>query len=83
MGHRRWGSNAWWKWRCKLMGQTAVARRFWNGDWPRFRAYWETYHQLMGREGMTPEAAKAVVPTSAKEIASRSLLVFKVISLSK
>ena len=26
---------------------------------PRFREYWETYHELMGREGVTPEAAKA------------------------
>lgn len=26
-----------------IMGQTAVARRFWNGDWPRFRAYWRAY----------------------------------------
>ncbi len=31
---------------------------------PRFRAYWETYHQLMGREGVTPEAAKAAVRRS-------------------
>jgi len=37
---------------------------------PRFRAYWETYHQLMGREGVTPEAAKAAVRRSNTLIAS-------------
>jgi malate dehydrogenase (oxaloacetate-decarboxylating)(NADP+) len=31
---------------------------------PRFRSYWEQYHQLMGREGITPEAAKAAVRRS-------------------
>jgi len=30
----------------------------------RFRQYWETYHQLMGRQGVTPEAAKAAVRRS-------------------
>ena len=37
---------------------------------PRFRAYWETYHQLMGRDGVTPEAAKAAVRRSNTLIAS-------------
>jgi malate dehydrogenase (oxaloacetate-decarboxylating)(NADP+) len=37
---------------------------------PRFRAYWETYHRLMGREGVTPEAAKAAVRRSNTLIAS-------------
>ncbi len=31
---------------------------------PRFREYWELYAQLMGREGVTPEAAKAAVRRS-------------------
>ncbi len=31
---------------------------------PRFRAYWEAYHALMGREGVSPEAAKAAVRRS-------------------
>jgi malate dehydrogenase (oxaloacetate-decarboxylating)(NADP+) len=31
---------------------------------PRFREYWELYAQLMGREGVTPEAAKAMVRRS-------------------
>ncbi|MBL8359446.1 MAG: NADP-dependent malic enzyme [Rubrivivax sp.] len=30
----------------------------------RFRSYWEQYHKLMGREGVTPEAAKAAVRRS-------------------
>jgi malate dehydrogenase (oxaloacetate-decarboxylating)(NADP+) len=30
----------------------------------RFRQYWETYHGLMGRNGITPEAAKAAVRRS-------------------
>jgi malate dehydrogenase (oxaloacetate-decarboxylating)(NADP+) len=31
---------------------------------PRFREYWELYAKLMGREGITPEAAKAAVRRS-------------------
>ncbi|MHB1125224.1 MAG: NADP-dependent malic enzyme [Ramlibacter sp.] len=30
----------------------------------RFRQYWETYHGMMGRQGITPEAAKAAVRRS-------------------
>jgi len=30
----------------------------------RFRQYWETYHRLMGRNGVTPEMAKAAVRRS-------------------
>ncbi len=37
---------------------------------PRFRSYWEAYHHLMGREGITPEAAKAAVRRSNTLIAS-------------
>ena len=40
---------------------------------PRFRSYWEQYHQLMGREGVTPEAAKATVRRSNTLIASLML----------
>ncbi len=39
-------------------------------DDPRFRQYWETYHQLMGRRGVTPEAAKAAVRRSTTTIAA-------------
>ena len=31
---------------------------------PRFRAYWEAYHALMGRDGVSSEAAKAAVRRS-------------------
>jgi malate dehydrogenase (oxaloacetate-decarboxylating)(NADP+) len=31
---------------------------------PRFRGYWELYHQIMGRDGVTPESAKAAVRRS-------------------
>jgi malate dehydrogenase (oxaloacetate-decarboxylating)(NADP+) len=37
---------------------------------PRFRQYWETYHQLMGRDGVSPETAKATVRRSNTTIAS-------------
>jgi len=39
-------------------------------DDPRFRQYWETYHRLMGRHGVSPEAAKAAVRRSTTIIAS-------------
>jgi malate dehydrogenase (oxaloacetate-decarboxylating)(NADP+) len=40
---------------------------------PRFRSYWELYHQLMGREGVSPEAAKAAVRRSNTLIAALML----------
>ncbi|HEX5698278.1 MAG TPA: phosphate acyltransferase, partial [Rhodoferax sp.] len=39
-------------------------------DDPRFRQYWETYHQVMGRHGVSPEAAKAAVRRSTTTIAA-------------
>ncbi|MGN1057431.1 MAG: phosphate acyltransferase, partial [Comamonas sp.] len=39
-------------------------------DDPRFRQYWETYHRLMGRDGITPEGAKAAVRRSNTIIAA-------------
>jgi malate dehydrogenase (oxaloacetate-decarboxylating)(NADP+) len=39
-------------------------------DDPRFRQYWETYHQLMGRNGVSQEAAKAAVRRSTTTIAA-------------
>jgi malate dehydrogenase (oxaloacetate-decarboxylating)(NADP+) len=39
-------------------------------DDPRFRQYWETYHHLMGRNGVSPEAAKAAVRRSTTTIAA-------------
>jgi malate dehydrogenase (oxaloacetate-decarboxylating)(NADP+) len=40
-----------------------------EGD-PRFRRYWETYHGLMARNGVTVEAAKAAVRRSTTAIAA-------------
>ena len=42
-------------------------------DDPRFRQYWETYHRLMGRRGVSVEAAKAVVRRSNTVIAALML----------
>ena len=39
-------------------------------DDPRFRHYWQTYHRIMGRRGVSPEAAKAAVHRSTTTIAS-------------
>nr|WP_312988172.1 NADP-dependent malic enzyme [Comamonas koreensis] len=39
-------------------------------DDPRFRQYWEAYHQLMGRNGVTPEVAKSAVRRSNTVIAA-------------
>ncbi len=40
---------------------------------PRFRSYWEQYHRLMGRDGITPDAAKAAVRRSNTLISSLML----------
>ncbi|RDI25989.1 NADP-dependent malic enzyme [Pseudacidovorax intermedius] len=37
---------------------------------PRFRQYWEAYHQLMGRRGINPEGSKAMVRRSNTTIAA-------------
>ena len=42
-------------------------------DDPRFRQYWEHYHQLMKRQGATPEASKAAVRRSNTIIGSLML----------
>ena len=42
-------------------------------DDPRFRQYWEHYHKLMGRDGATPEVAKAAVRRSNTIIGSLML----------
>jgi len=42
-------------------------------DDPRFRQYWETYHQLLKRDGATPEVAKAAVRRSNTIIGSLML----------
>jgi malate dehydrogenase (oxaloacetate-decarboxylating)(NADP+) len=42
-------------------------------DDPRFRQYWEAYHRLMAREGVTPDLAKATVRRSNTAIAAMML----------
>ena len=39
-------------------------------DDPRFKQYWETYHHIMGRDGVSIGAAKAAVRRSSTTIAS-------------
>ena len=39
-------------------------------DDPRFRQYWEAYHRLMGRGGVTPESAKVAIRRSNSLIAA-------------
>ena len=36
---------------------------------PRYRDYWETYHQLMERRGITPELARTIIRTNTTVIA--------------
>jgi malate dehydrogenase (oxaloacetate-decarboxylating)(NADP+) len=37
---------------------------------PRYRDYWETYHLLMERRGITPDVARAVMRTNSTAIAA-------------
>jgi len=37
---------------------------------PRYREYWETYHSLMERRGVTPDTAKAILRTNTTAIAA-------------
>ncbi len=44
-------------------------------DDPRYRDYWETYHSIMERRGVTPDDAKTLVRTNSTIIGS--LMVYK------
>ncbi|WP_112321659.1 NADP-dependent malic enzyme [Oceanibium sediminis] len=35
---------------------------------PRYRDYWETYHKLMARRGVTPDLARAIIRTNTTAI---------------
>ncbi len=37
---------------------------------PRYRDYWNTYHELMQRKGVTPELARAIMRTNTTAIAA-------------
>ncbi len=39
-------------------------------DDPRFREYWQTYHRLMERRGVTPDLARAIMRTNTTAIAA-------------
>src|SRR3546814_18745976 len=39
-------------------------------DDPRFRTYWQAYHELMQRKGTAPEAAREIVRTRGTGIAA-------------
>ncbi|MEO0959993.1 MAG: phosphate acyltransferase [Pseudomonadota bacterium] len=39
-------------------------------DDPRYRDYWETYHTLMERRGVTPELARTIIRTNSTAIAA-------------
>jgi malate dehydrogenase (oxaloacetate-decarboxylating)(NADP+) len=39
-------------------------------DDPRFKQYWQAYHRIMGRRGVSPDAAKATVHRSTTTIAA-------------
>jgi len=39
-------------------------------DDPRYREYWETYHGIMARRGVTPDLARAVMRTNTTAIAA-------------
>src|SRR3546814_16608154 len=39
-------------------------------DDPRFPEYWQLYHQIMRRRGVTPDNAKAIVRSRATVIAA-------------
>ncbi len=42
-------------------------------DDPRFRDYWSEYHGIMGRKGISPEVAKAVVRSDSTAVAALML----------
>ena len=39
-------------------------------DDPRYRDYWGTYHELMARQGVTPDLARAIMRTNSTAIAA-------------
>ncbi|MBA3325908.1 MAG: NADP-dependent malic enzyme [Rhodobacteraceae bacterium] len=39
-------------------------------DDPRFREYWQTYHRIMARRGVTPDLARAIMRTNTTAIAA-------------
>ena len=42
-------------------------------DDPRYRTYWETYHRLMERQGVTPDTARTIMRTNTTAIAAMAV----------
>ena len=43
-------------------------------DDPRYRDYWESYHAILGRKGVTPDRAREIVRTNATAIAALAVI---------
>ncbi|MBN8187420.1 NADP-dependent malic enzyme [Salipiger thiooxidans] len=60
--------------RCERMGLEIRPGRDFHvvnpQDDPRYRDYWETYHRLMARRGVTPDLARAILRTNTTAIAA-------------
>jgi len=60
--------------RCEQAGLTIRAGRDFDlvnpEDDPRYREYWETYHRIMARRGVTPDLARAIMRTNTTAIAA-------------
>jgi malate dehydrogenase (oxaloacetate-decarboxylating)(NADP+) len=60
--------------RCEQMGLTICQGRDFDlvnpEDDPRYREYWETYHSIMARRGVTPDLARAIMRTNTTAIAA-------------
>ena len=48
----------------------------------RYRDYWTAYHQLMRRQGVTPDLARAIIRTNTTAIAAMMLMIATTISSS-
>ncbi|MEM9901988.1 MAG: NADP-dependent malic enzyme [Pseudomonadota bacterium] len=60
--------------RCEAAGLTIRPGRDFDlvnpEDDPRYREYWETYHGIMARRGVTPDLARAILRTNTTAIAA-------------
>jgi len=60
--------------RCEALGLTIRPGRDFDlvnpEDDPRYRDYWQTYHRIMARRGVTPDLARAIMRTNTTAIAA-------------
>ncbi|MBU2981770.1 NADP-dependent malic enzyme [Lentibacter algarum] len=63
--------------RCERFGITIKADRDYElinpENDPRYREYWESYHGLMSRKGVTPDLARAIMRTNTTAIAATAV----------